>query len=551
MCIAILTLFEYKLVLKQRNMFVEKKMSESETKRLKQTRENVIESLRGQQRALEEEKALLEREEALLASRKNSLEDRERRLQAYQAKIAAYREKLKNNMNPGIIPMVIAMLKANNELTVKTLGRISTLTHHAYDDLLLPLWEEVYLNFFDEDDHEDHLIKLWEDKKTGKIYTSDQLDFDDSDDEELMFDEHYVTGTKIKVIFVGKALSKSFKATLDELSTPDKRYNESTYWKRAVEYTTRMNKTNDKKQDIVPWTPFTIPWISSRLDKEGTILFEWIECLEKDGTARHYLSDKESTRCWSMAGFFKNNPVYFATLGVFFDQQKIPRVTGNDHFKSCFVYRKDGTWSSYLVYEKSMSSFSYFKNTETVDTFYPLTHGQYGFSVHPSNKYMCYVTDRYTLRFYNLETMQEMKEVSTAPIPRSEMVGKLYWSPDGQRLYMSYKSGIAVYSFPDVTKPPVYRDVPDLIDFELSKDGSTLFLVSKAKYHFLDTSFSVEMQSQYRDTKDGTLEYVTSCFAVNRPIVYIVERRKEDNFHRVVSVHAFAALVSTPYHQKE
>jgi hypothetical protein len=176
-------------------------MAESETKRLKQIREDVIEALRGQQRVLEEEKAFLQREESLLASKKLAVEDRERRLQAYQAKIAAYREKLKFGMNPGIIPMIVAMLKKNDDLSVQTLGRVSTLTHHAYDDLLLPLWEEVYLQLYDTD--ENALIRLWKDEKTGNIYTDDQINYDDEDDDELTFDEHYVTGTKIKVIYTG------------------------------------------------------------------------------------------------------------------------------------------------------------------------------------------------------------------------------------------------------------------------------------------------------------------------------------------------------------
>jgi hypothetical protein len=530
------------------------KMAESEAKRFKQTRENVIESLRGQQRLLEEEKALLEREESLLASKKVAVEDRERYLQNYQARIAAYREKLKNGMNPGIIAMVVALLKKDNAMTVQTLGRISTLTHHAYDDLLLPLWEEIYMNqFWDEDEDGDTTIRLWKNKATGEVFTDDQVQSGDSDD-ELYDHERYELGTRTIVAFAGRVLSEDFRNLLDSLTTPEKRYNESTYWKRAVEYATRLKREKDQQQIVVPWTPLSIPWVNSRVDKDGNIVFQWVEYIAQEKTARFY-HRLDGSRVTQSSFMDDMNGVAHFQFGSEFST--IIDINGNLHvtetrqFRSVFFHPLNVAKRTVIWFNLGKQEIVYLREGQVFETFKPLVRpdGGYGFAVHPSRKYMCYIDQSYKLCFYNLETRKDMGQISTYPIPEPEMVGKLYWSPDGTRLYMSHKSGIVVYSFPDFDKPPVYRKVDELMDFELSADGSTLFLVSKDWYHFLDTSFSVDKQSRLRESKRGyDWEYVTSCFAANRPTVYIVERRKKDNFHRIVSIHAFAALVSVPYH---
>jgi hypothetical protein len=333
---------------------------------------------------------------------------------------------------------------------------------------------------------------------------------------------------------------------LDTLSTPEKRYNESTYWKRAVEYMARVGYRTPL--EYIPWTPFSIAWVNSRLDEDGNIVFEWIEYLAHEKTARlyHRLNDAEITNTVFMNDIAADD-VIIQFGSEFFDASGNLRVTEKRQFRSTTFYALNATRHSFIR-SYTNNAIAYVENDQTVATLFR-GDGGYGFAVHPSRKYMCYIDQAYQLCFYNLETRQNMEELSTSPIQTSEMVGKLYWSPDGTRLYMSHKSGIVAYSFPDIRKPPVYHNVPELIDFELSKDGSTLFFVSENYHRFLDTSFSVEERSRLRELKRSyDWEYVTACFAANRPTVYIVERRKKDNFHRVVSIHAFAALVSVPYH---
>jgi hypothetical protein len=172
---------------------------------------------------------------------------------------------------------------------------------------------------------------------------------------------------------------------------------------------------------------------------------------------------------------------------------------------------------------------------------------QYGFAVNPDQRHICFMTPDRAIVVYDSLEGRETRYISTAPIPDSELSGKFYWGKDGSSIYMSYKSGVVVYR---PNTPPVYFDVPKLIDFELSHDDATLFLVTEKEFVFQETTAPFTKRSQYRKNRDE-IKYVCSCFVVNRPQVWIVEKRKADGYCRVSSMHAFTSLVSQPIDPQE
>lgn len=510
-------------------------MAESETKR---ARKHVVDAIRARERALDDEERALEAEKLRILSKEKDMQERKRRLQEYEGKIERYRETLKHRFNPGLMHLVIGMLQQNSPMTIQTLGRISTLTHHAYDDLLLPLWEEVFRT------EADWTEWAWEHKYIRQQY-------EDDDDviyqpEDTMGDENVGIVLKsdpdVQVLqnYDGP-MTDAFRTFLDSVSPPEKRGIESTYWKRAVEY---MKRTNlEFEMDIqVHWTPYDIIWIQSRLDSEdGVPVIERVEWSAKDEIVR-FCQDKVSTDFTrvmelSVVGIGGIQNFFNGAFWVLKDNKDV-RFASVTQRSSVFFAKLSGQ-STIKMYLES-ESIGVFRDGAGATK--KIARSQYGFAVNPDQRHICFMTPDQIIVVYDSLDRKETRYIATAPIQASELSGKFYWSKDGSSIYMSYKSGVVVYR-PDV--PPVYFEAPGLIDFELSHDDATLFLVTEKEWVFQETTAPFTKRSQNR-TNRGEIDYVCSCFVVNRPQVWIVRKRKADGYCQVVSMHAFTSLVSHP-----
>lgn len=519
-------------------------MAESEAKR---ARKHVVDAIRARERVLDDEERALEAEKLRILSKENDMKERKKRLQEYEGKIERYRETLKHRFNPGLMQLVIGMLQQDSPMTIQTLGRISTLTHHAYDDLLLPLWEEIFRS--DEAWPEwawerGYIRQQYEDKDDNRIiYQPEEVIVDEDNDTVLRSDP------EVRVFWNYKGpMTDAFRALLDSVSPPEKRGVETTYWKRAVEYMQRRD-LEFRMDPRVHWTPYDIPWIQSRLDSEdGVPAIERVEWSTKDNVVR-FCQDKVNI------DFTRVQDVRFSNLG-----NATREVT---FFNSAFWLQKDNEDVRFAsVTQRSSVFFAELSGQSRVRLYVENSNigirwdgegvkeaalERYGFAVNPNKRHICFMTPDRVIVVYDCLERKETRYISTAPIPDSELYGKFYWGKDGSSLYMSYKSGVVVYR-PDV--PPVYFDVPGLIDFELSHDDMTLFFVTEKEWIFQETAAPFTKRSQHRRNRDE-IDYVCSCFVVNRPQVWIVEKRKADGYCRVSSMHAFTSLVSQPVNPQE
>lgn len=513
-------------------------MAESEAKR---ARKHVVDAIRARERALDDEERALEAEKLRILSKENDMKERKKRLQEYEGKIERYRETLKHRFNPGLMQLVIGMLQQNSPMTIQTLGRISTLTHHAYDDLLLPLWEQVFRNDGDWTEwawDEGYIRQQYE--RNGIIYRQDDVIEDDEGDFVLKSDP----AAWVDIDYTGP-MSDAFRAFLDAQTVPEKRGIESTYWKRAVEYMTRQDESESNIGRCF-WTPYDIIWIQSRLDNDdGVPVIERFEWSERDENVR-FCQDKVNT---DFTRFQEHWKIWEGTKKYFNGTFWSRRINGNVQFagatqrSSVFFAALPGQSTVRMYTENASIGFlrdGAWATSERVVS-------QYGFAVNPDQRHICFMTSDRAIVVYDSLEGRETRYISTAPIPDSELSGKFYWGKDGSSIYMSYKSGVVVYR---PNTPPVYFDVPKLIDFELSHDDATLFLVTEKEFVFQETTAPFTKRSQYRKNRDE-IKYVCSCFVVNRPQVWIVEKRKADGYCRVVSMHAFTSLVSQPVNPQD
>ena len=424
-------------------------------------------------------------------------------------------------------------------MSIQTLGRLSTLTHHAYDDLLLPLWEEIFRD-------EDHWMSwAWDmgfivnrfSNVYGQLYTPDDVKYSNTiDGFVLKSDEN----TVVERDFAGP-MTDAFRQFLDSRTTPEKRGVESTYWKRAVEFQTRTTMTSSIFLECVS---NDIPWIQSRLDENDIPVVEWIEWrLPSDTNVRVYHRKNTEDFTRSKQEYFTLTNDVFGGL-IFSVREHIAGANQRDSV-FCFEMQLTGKTVQILV-DENLTKINFFENNNMknhVRILYRQNIG-YGFAVHPNKRYICYIDDERNLAVFDCLEYSWDHKFSTAPIADAELYGKLYWSPDGSHIYMSYKSGIVVYSFKD-PKQPKFHAIPNLIDFELSHDGSTLFCVTDKEYQLLETSFNTTSRV-IRRPMSNQYGYLRSCFQRNRPYVYIVEGRLSDGFCRIVTEKVFTSLISTP-----